>query len=139
MSERTLLIVKPDGVKRGLIGEVIRRVERKGLKIVKLRMIYPRKECIERLYDIHRGKHFFNDLVSFMSSGPVVAMIIEGDKAISVVRKLIGQTDGREAAPGTIRGDYALSIQENVVHAADSPERFEYESSVIFGEDCGDF
>ncbi len=139
MSERTLLIIKPDGVSRGLVGEVLRRVEAKGLKIVKLRMIYPKRKCIEELYDIHRGKPFYEGLVSFMSSGPIVAAIIEGDKAVSVLRKLIGPTDGREAPPGTIRGDFALSIQKNVVHAADSPERAEYEISVVFSPECGEF
>ncbi len=139
MTERTLLIVKPDGVSRGLVGEVVSRVERKGLKIVKLRMIYPKRECIERLYDIHKGKDFYGDLVSFMSSGPIVAMVVEGEEAVSVVRTLIGPTDGRKAPPGTIRGDFALSISHNVVHAADSTERAQYEISVIFSEDCGDY
>ncbi len=139
MRQRELVIVKPDGVRRGLIGEVIRRLEAKGLKIVKLRMIYATRACMERLYDIHKGKPFFEDLVTFMSSGPIVAMIVEGDEAISVVRNLIGPTDGRKASTGTIRGDYALSIQENIVHAADSPERAEYEISVVFSPDCGEF
>lgn len=139
MNQRELVIVKPDGVRRGLIGEVIRRLEAKGLKIVKLRMIYATRACMERLYDIHKGKPFFEDLVTFMSSGPIVAMIVEGDEAVSVVRNLIGPTDGRKAPPGTIRGDYALSIQENIVHAADSPERAEYEISVVFSSDCGEF
>ncbi len=139
MNQRELVIVKPDGVRRGLIGEVIRRLEAKGLKIVKLRMIRASRACMEKLYDIHKGKSFFEDLVTFMSSGPIVAMIVEGDEAISVVRNLIGPTDGRKAPPGTIRGDYALSIQENIVHAADSPERAEYEISVVFSPDCGEF
>ncbi len=139
MNQRTLLIVKPDGVSRGLIGEVIRRVEQKGLHIVRLRMIYPRRKCMEKLYDIHKGKSFFEDLVSFMSSGPIVAMVVEGDEAVRVVRSLIGPTDGRKAPPGTIRGDYAISISRNVVHAADSLERAEYEIEVVFSEECGDF
>lgn len=139
MLERTIVIVKPDGVKRGLIGEVIRRIENKDLKITRLRMIYPSTECIEQLYDIHKGKSFYEDLVRFMSSGPIVAMVVEGDEAIKVVRNLIGPTDGREAPPGTIRGDYALSIRENIVHAADSVERAEYEIKVVFSENCGSF
>jgi len=137
--ERELLIIKPDGVSRGLIGDVLKRIEEKGLKITKLRMIYPSKPCIERLYDIHKGKPFYDGLVEFMSSGPIVAAIVEGDEAVSVVRTLIGPTDGRKAPPGTIRGDYALSISENVVHAADSPERAEYEINVVFSDDCGEF
>jgi len=137
--QRELIIVKPDGVSRGLIGEVLRRVESKGLKITRLRMIYPRRSCMERLYDIHRGKHFYEELVSFMSSGPIVAAVVEGDEAVSVVRNLIGPTDGRKAPPGTIRGDYSLSISENVVHAADSPERADYEIQVVFSDECGEF
>lgn len=139
MLERTVVIVKPDGVKRGLVGEVIKRIESKSLKITRLRMIYANIECIKQLYDVHKGKPFYEDLVKFMASGPVVAMIVEGDEAVKVVRNLIGSTDGREALPGTIRGDYALSVRENVVHAADSAERAEYEIKVVFSETCGDF
>lgn len=139
MLERTIVIVKPDGVKRGLIGEVIKRIENKNLKITRLRMIYPSIECIEQLYDVHRGKPFYKDLVTFMASGPIVAMIVEGDEAVKVIRNLIGPTDGREASPGTIRGDYAISIRENIVHAADSVERAEYEIKVVFSETCGSF
>lgn len=139
MIERTILIVKPDGVKRGLIGEVVKRVENKGLKITRMRMIYPTIECIEKLYDIHKGKPFYEDLIKFMSSGPIVAIIVEGDEAVKVVRKLIGGTDGREAMPGTIRGDYSLSAKENIVHAADSVNRASYEISLVFSESCGDF
>ncbi len=137
MIQRTLLIIKPDGVSRGLIGEVLKRVEAKGLRITRLRMIYPTRECIERLYDIHKGKAFYESLVKFMSSGPIVAAVIEGEEAVKVVRNLIGPTDGREAPPGTIRGDFSLSIQENIVHAADSLERAEYEIGVVFAPDCG--
>ncbi len=133
------MIIKPDGVRRGLIGEVIRRLEAKGLQIIKLRMIYARRECMEKLYDIHKGKHFFNSLVEFMTSGPIVAMVVKGDEAVDVVRRLIGPTDGRKAPPGTIRGDYALAIQENIVHAADSPERAKYEISVVFSDECGEY
>lgn len=137
--ERTVVIVKPDGVKRGLVGEVIKRIENKNLKITRLRMIYASVECIKQLYDVHKGKPFYEDLVRFMASGPIVAMIVEGDEAVKVVRNLIGSTDGREALPGTIRGDYAISIRENIVHAADSAERAEYEIKVVFSEACGDF
>lgn len=139
MIERTILIVKPDGVKRGLIGEVVKRVENKGLKITRMRMIYPTIECIEKLYDIHKGKPFYEDLLKFMSSGPVVAIVVEGDDAVKVVRRLIGDTDGREAVPGTIRGDYSLSVRENIVHAADSADRARYEIDVIFSDSCGYF
>jgi len=137
--ERTVVIVKPDGVRRRLIGEVIRRIENKDLKITRLRMIYPSVECIERLYDVHKGKPFYEDLVRFMASGPIVAMVVEGDEAVKVVRNLIGSTDGREASPGTIRGDYALSVRENIVHAADSVERAEYEIKIVFSDTCGTY
>ena len=130
--EKTFVMIKPDAVKRGLIGEVISRFERKGLKIKALKMVKLTREKAEQLYSVHRDKPFFNDLVEFVTSGPVVAMVLEGDSAISVVRLLIGSTDARKAAPGTIRGDFALDIQENVVHASDSPESFEREFRVFF-------
>ncbi len=133
--ERTLVLVKPDGVKRGLIGEVISRFERKGLKIKALKMIWLTRSKAEEFYSVHRGKPFFESLIKFMTSAPIVAMILEGDSAISVVRLMIGTTDGRKASPGTIRGDYALSVQENVVHASDSPESAEREINVIFNKD----
>ncbi|MCE4609965.1 MAG: nucleoside-diphosphate kinase [Desulfurococcales archaeon] len=132
--EKTLVLVKPDGVKRGLIGEVISRFEKKGLKIRALKMIWLSKEKAQEFYSVHKDKPFFNDLVEFITSGPIVAMVLEGDSAINVVRLMIGATDGRKAAPGTIRGDFALSIQDNVVHASDSPESFEREFKVIFTE-----
>ncbi len=139
--ERTLIVVKPDGVKRGLVGEVISRFERKGFKIKALKMLWMSREQAERFYSVHRDKPFFKDLVDFVTSGPVVAMIIEGDEAISVARIMIGATDGRKAQPGTIRGDFALSIQENVVHASDSKESFEREYRILFSENeiVGDY
>ncbi len=135
MIERTLVLVKPDGVRRGLIGEVISRFERKGFRIVALKMTRMSREKAMDFYSVHKDKPFFKDLVEFMTSGPIVAMILEGDSAVSVVREIIGTTDGRKASPGTIRGDFALSIQENVVHASDSPESFERESKVIFSNE----
>lgn len=135
MIERTLVLVKPDGVRRGLIGEVISRFERKGFRIVALKMTRMSREKAMDFYSVHKDKPFFKDLVEFMTSGPIVAMILEGDSAVSVVREIIGTTDGRKASPGTIRGDFALSIQENVVHASDSPESFERESKVIFSDE----
>ncbi|MCE4620311.1 MAG: nucleoside-diphosphate kinase [Desulfurococcales archaeon] len=133
--ERTLVLVKPDGVKRGLIGEVISRFERKGLKIKALKMVWLDKSKAEEFYSVHKDKPFFNSLVEFITSGPIVAMVLEGDSAISVVRLMIGATDGRKAAPGTIRGDFALDIQDNVVHASDSEESFRREFSVLFSEE----
>jgi len=133
--ERTLIVVKPDGVRRGLVGEVISRFERKGFKIVALKMVKLSREEAEEFYSVHRDKPFFDDLVSFITSGPVVAMVIEGDSAIEVARLMIGATDGRKAAPGTIRGDFSLDIMMNIVHASDSRESFEREFRVVFKDD----
>ncbi|MCE4608323.1 MAG: nucleoside-diphosphate kinase [Caldisphaeraceae archaeon] len=135
MIERTLLLVKPDGVRRGLIGEVISRLERKGFKIVALKMVIMNKETAEEFYSVHKDKPFYKDLVEFITSGPIVGIIIEGDSAISVARMIIGTTDARKAQPGTIRGDFGLSIQENVVHASDSLESYNREYKIIFRDD----
>lgn len=132
MSERTLVIVKPDGVRRGLVGEILSRFEKKGFKIRGLKMVKLDVEQAEKLYDVHRERGFFRELINHMTSGPVVAAVLEGSDAVNVVRLMIGSTDGRVAQPGTIRGDYSLSIMENIVHAADSRERAEYEISIIF-------
>ena len=130
--ERELVFIKPDGVKRGLIGEVIRRFERKGLKVVALKMLRLSREEAEKLYSPHMGKPFFKDLVEFVTSGPIVAMVLEGDKAIEVVRRMIGKTNPKEAELGTIRGDFAMDVMKNVVHASDSPESFEREVKILF-------
>ncbi len=130
--ERTFVMVKPDGVSRGLVGDIISRFERKGLRLVALKMLRMSRSQAEELYSVHRGKPFYNDLVEFVTSGPVVVMVLEGESAIDVVRIMIGPTDGRKAPPGTIRGDYALSIQENIVHASDSPESYEREHRIFF-------
>lgn len=119
--ERTLVFVKPDGVHRGLVGEVIRRIEAKGLTFVAVRLLQMDKEMAEEHYDEHRDKPFFADLVTFVTSGPIVAMAVEGDEAVSVVRALMGATDPKKAAPGTIRGDFGLEVTENIVHGSDSP------------------
>ncbi|MCE4614854.1 MAG: nucleoside-diphosphate kinase [Desulfurococcales archaeon] len=130
--QKTFVMIKPDAVERGLVGEIISRFERKGFTIKALKMVKLTREKAEELYSVHRDKPFFNDLVEFVTGGPVVAMILEGDSAIDVVRILVGSTDGRKAVPGTIRGDFALSIQENVVHASDSYESFKREYRVFF-------
>ncbi len=134
-TQRTYVMIKPDGVKRGLIGEIIKRIESKGLRIVALKMLKLSREKAEELYSIHKEKPFFESLVEFVTSGPVVAMIVEGEEAVNVMRTLIGPTDGRKAPPGTIRGDFALSIQENVIHAADSVESAEREMWIVFSKD----
>ncbi len=139
--EITFVMIKPDGVKRGLVGEIIARFERKGFKIKALKMKWLTREEAEKLYEEHKGKHFFEDLIRFVTSGPVVAMLLEGDSAVEVVRRMIGPTDGREAPPGTIRGDYSLSKSENVIHASDSKEKVWKEASVFFTENeiVGDY
>ncbi len=134
MSERTLVFLKPIAVERGLVGEIISRFERKGLKILALKSIVVTRELAEEFYSVHRGKHFFEELVSSLDGRMIVAMILEGRSAVKVVRKLIGATDPVEAEPGTIRGDYALDITENMVHASDSPESFIREARILFPE-----
>ncbi|WP_338599928.1 nucleoside-diphosphate kinase [Sulfolobus tengchongensis] len=130
--QRTFVMIKPDGVKRGLIGEIISRFEKRGLKIIALKMVKMSRETAERLYEEHKGKNFFEDLINYVTSGPVVCMVIEGDEVVQVVRRMIGNTDPKEAPPGTIRGDYALSKSENVIHASDSLEKAQREMSIFF-------
>jgi nucleoside-diphosphate kinase len=132
--EKTLLIVKPDGIQKRIIGEIISRFEKRNLRISAIRMLRVDTELAHRLYDIHKGKPFFDELVDFITSGDVVAMVIEGDNVISLVRKMIGATDPMQAEPGTIRGDYALEIGRNTVHASDSQERAAYEIGLFFKE-----
>ncbi len=134
MSERTFVMLKPSAVERGLLGEIISRFERKGLRIIAMKMIRIRKEEAERLYEVHRGKHFYDQLVSTITGKRVVVMVLEGRSAISVVRKLIGATDPVNAEPGTIRGDLGLDITDNLVHASDSKESYEHEHRIFFQE-----
>jgi len=130
--ERTLILVKPDGVRRGLVGEVISRFERRGFKIVGLKMLKLTRQEAEELYAPHRGREFFEGLIRFMTSGPIVAMVIEGECAVKIARVMVGATRPGEADPGTIRGDFSLDTRENVVHASDSPQNAERELEVIF-------
>lgn len=130
--QRTLCMVKPDGVSRGLIGEVIRRFERAGLRVVALRMVRLEKKEAEAFYAVHREKRFFESLTTFMSSGPVVAMVLEGESAIQKVRDLMGATNPKDAAPGTIRAEYAREVEKNVVHGSDSPESAAVEIPFFF-------
>jgi nucleoside-diphosphate kinase len=131
--ESTLLIVKPDAVRRGLIGEVLRRVEAKGLRIAEMRMTTIDPDLAEEHYAEHRDKPFFDELVTFIGSGPVVVARVEGEQAVPVLRALIGPTDPALAPPGTIRGDFGLVITENLVHGSDSPESAERELKLFFG------
>jgi nucleoside-diphosphate kinase len=130
--ESTLLIVKPDGVRRGLVGEVLRRVEAKGLRIAEMRQMTIDRATAEEHYGEHREKPFFGELVAFITSGPVVVARLEGEGAIDVWRTLMGPTDPAGAPPGTIRGDLGLIITENVVHGSDSPESAERELKLFF-------
>lgn len=129
--ERTLILLKPDAVARGLIGAVIARFEQKGFKFVALKMVQLTKNVAEEFYSPHKGKPFFAELVSFMTSGPIVAAVVEGNSAVEVVRRMIGGTKSPEATSGTIRGDYSLGITENIIHASDSAESFQREYSII--------
>jgi nucleoside-diphosphate kinase len=132
VSERTLVLVKPDAVRRGLVGEVIGRFERKGLQIVAMDLRSVDGGLADRHYAEHLERDFYPPLREFITSGPLVAMVLEGVQAISVVRTLTGATDGRAAAPGTIRGDFSLSNRENLVHASDSPESAAREIEIFF-------
>ncbi len=131
--ERTLSIVKPDGVKKNVIGEVISRFEKAGLKIVELKMMTLTKEDAGKFYEVHKERPFYNDLTDFMSSGAIVPMAIEGEGAIKKVRDIMGATNPAEAAEGTIRKDFADSIDANIVHGSDAPETAEIEIKYFFG------
>jgi len=132
--ERTLVLFKPDTLHRGLAGRILSRFEDKGLKLVGLKLRQFPVELIRRHYDVHKDRPFFADLVGFMTSGPVVAVALEGVNAIEVVRKLVGKTNSAEAEPGTIRGDLGLSFSHNLVHGSDGPEAAETELALFFPE-----
>ncbi len=132
--ERTLVLVKPDAVRRGLIGEVVGRFERKGLAIERMELRTLARETAEAHYGEHRDKPFYGDLVDFITSGPLVAMVVAGEGAVAHVRALMGATKPAEAAPGTIRGDLATAITQNLVHGSDSPESAAREIALFFGE-----
>jgi len=134
MLQRTLSIVKPDGVKKALIGEVIRRFESAGLRVVALKRVTLTKQAAEGFYEVHKDKGFFNSLTDFMSSGPVVVMVLEGENAILKTREIMGATNPKEAAPGTIRADFADEIEQNIVHGSDAPETAAVEISYFFNQ-----
>ena len=133
--ERTLVLLKPDAVQRRLVGRIISRFEEKGLKIVGMKLMKVTQELAERHYGEHREKPFFGELVSFITSSPIVAMVVEGPGAIDEVRKLMGKTNPRDAAPGTIRGDWGLSITMNLVHGSGSPASAAREIPLFFSQD----
>lgn len=130
--ERTFIAIKPDGVQRGIVGEIIRRFESKGFTLVGLKLMQVSRELAEQHYDIHKDKPFFAGLVDFIVSGPVVAMVWEGDGVIAAARKLIGATNPLTAEPGTIRGDYGVSIGRNIIHGSDAPETAQREIGLWF-------
>lgn len=132
--ERTLVLIKPDGVDKNLIGEVIRRYEKKGLRVARIQSMCPSKEMVEEHYKEHLGKSFFEELIDYVTSGMIIAMIIEGSNAIKCVRLINGATKYQEAAPGSIRGDYANEDTRNIVHASDSVEAAEREIGIWFKE-----
>jgi nucleoside-diphosphate kinase len=130
--EKTLSIIKPDGIARGLIGEVIKRLESNGLKIIAMKMSKLTKAQAESFYAVHKERPFFQSLTYFMTSGPVVVMVLEGENAIAKYRDIMGATDYREAAQGTIRRDFATDIEKNIVHGSDSPETAAFEIGFFF-------
>ena len=132
MTEQTLIIVKPDAVKRNLAEEILSRFKKKGFSVSKQKMLNFTTEMAKQFYSVHSSKPFFNELVSFISSGKVVVAIIEGDNVINVTREIIGKTNPKEADAGTIRGDFGISITENSIHASDSSESFDKEVNVVF-------
>ena len=130
--QTTYIMIKPDGVQRGLVGEIITRFESKGLRLVGLRQLIPSNEIAEAHYEVHKDRPFYSGLIEFITSGPVVAMAWTGVEAIKVARNLIGPTNGREAAPGTIRGDFAMDIGHNIIHGSDGEETAKFELDLWF-------
>jgi len=133
--ERTFVAIKPDGVQRGLVGEIIRRFEAKGFTLVGLKLMRVSKELAEKHYDVHRERPFFPSLVAFITSGPLVAMVWEGDGVVAAARKIIGATDPLNAEPGTIRGDFGISISRNLIHGSDAIETAQREIGLWFTND----
>jgi nucleoside-diphosphate kinase len=132
--ERSLIIIKPDAVQRGLIGEIITRFERRGLRMVAMKFMQIPEDLARRHYSVHEGKPFYDSLVNYITSAPVVVMIVEGKDAIQVARRTMGATNPAEAAPGTIRADFGVEIGRNLVHGSDGPETAEFETALFFDE-----
>lgn len=133
--EKTLVLVKPDGVKKGLIGEIIRRFEQRGLKITGLKMLVMSEKQASQHYQEHAGKAFFPELINFITSGPLVSMVLEGENAVKIVRTMMGTTNPADAIPGTIRGDFALTMSNNVIHGSDSTESAKREIAIFFNKE----
>ena len=130
--QRTLILLKPDCVQRRLVGTIIQRFEQKGLRLAALKLVQASRDLAEKHYAVHKGKSFYDSLLTFLTSGPTVAMVWEGREAVAVARTLMGATDGTKASPATIRGDFALSVQNNLVHGSDSPENAAMEIALWF-------
>lgn len=133
--QRSFVMIKPDGVQRELVGEIITKFEKKGVQIVAMKLMKLDKETAEKHYEVHKGKHFFEDLINFITSGPVVAMVMQGEGIISVIRGMIGATAPKDAMSGTIRGDYVLDAGQNIIHASDSKENAEKEIKIFFKDE----
>jgi nucleoside-diphosphate kinase len=132
--ERTFIAIKPDGVQRGLVGEIIRRFETKGFTLVGLKLLIPTQELAEKHYAVHKERPFFKDLVAFITSGPIVAMVWEGEGVVASARKIIGATNPLNAEPGTIRGDFGINIGRNIIHGSDAIETAQNEISLWFSD-----
>lgn len=130
--ERTFALIKPDGVQRGLVGEILRRFDKRGFKLVGLKMLTVPRELAETYYGEHKGKGFYEGLIAYITAGPAVAMVLEGDDAVATVRQMMGATDPKKAGPGTIRGDFGQQIGRNLVHGSDSPESARREIGLFF-------
>ena len=130
--ERSLVLIKPDAIQRGLTGEIITRLEKKGLKLVAIKMIHLNRSLAEKHYAIHEGKPFFKDLVSFITSSPIIAIVFQGDNVVNIIRRSMGETNPAESASGTIRGDYAISIEHNLIHGSDSSQNAAKEIGLFF-------
>ncbi len=134
-TEKTFVMLKPTTISRGMVGNILTRLENKGLKIVAMKMLQVSQEKANALYAVHKGKPFYEELVNYIMSGPIVALVVEGQGAVSIIRKLIGKTNPKEAEPGTIRGDYAMTVTKNAIHASDSVENAKTEMSIFFASE----
>jgi len=133
--ERSLVLIKPDAIQRALAGQIISRLERKGLKIVAMKMLHMDKNLARRHYAIHKGKAFFDDLVSFITSSPLIAIVFQGENAVQIIRQMMGETDPAKALSGTIRGDFGIDVGHNLVHGSDSPQNAYREIDLFFSEE----
>jgi nucleoside-diphosphate kinase len=133
--EKTLILLKPDCVQRRLVGTLLQRFEQKGLRLAAMKLVQPSRQLAEQHYAVHKGKPFYESLLTFLTSGPTVAVVLEGREAVQVVRDMMGKTDGAKSPPGTIRGDYGISVQNNLIHGSDSTDNAKLEMSLWFKPD----